>query len=95
MDVAIAKLNRGGWVHIFPEGSRSRDGGSTMGSIKRGIARLGSHFLLYAYCLRPNLIFLLGVVRDWVWYDSVRSDSISNYQTRVEPTKQLGKGSLV
>ncbi|XP_023747164.1 uncharacterized protein LOC111895309 isoform X1 [Lactuca sativa] len=40
MDVAIAKLNRGGWVHIFPEGSRSRDGGSTMGSIKRGIARL-------------------------------------------------------
>ncbi|CAI9259305.1 unnamed protein product [Lactuca saligna] len=38
-----------------------------MGSIKRGAARLGSHFLLYAYCLRPNLIFLLGVVRDWVW----------------------------
>ncbi|VFR01759.1 unnamed protein product [Cuscuta campestris] len=40
MDMAISKLNRGGWVHIFPEGSRSRDGGKTMGNAKRGIGRL-------------------------------------------------------
>ncbi|CAH2055004.1 unnamed protein product [Thlaspi arvense] len=40
MDMAISKLNSGGWVHIFPEGSRSRDGGKTMGSAKRGIGRL-------------------------------------------------------
>ncbi|KAL3516032.1 hypothetical protein ACH5RR_022934 [Cinchona calisaya] len=40
MDIAISKLNRGEWVHIFPEGSRSRDGGKTIGSIKRGIGRL-------------------------------------------------------
>ncbi|XP_073145861.1 uncharacterized protein [Henckelia pumila] len=40
MDLAISKLNRGGWVHIFPEGSRSRDGGKNMGSTKRGIGRL-------------------------------------------------------
>lgn len=40
MDIAISKLNRGEWVHIFPEGSRSRDGGKTMGSVKRGVGRL-------------------------------------------------------
>ncbi|XP_065854096.1 uncharacterized protein [Euphorbia lathyris] len=40
MDMALAKLNNGGWVHIFPEGSRSRDGGKTMRSSKRGVGRL-------------------------------------------------------
>ncbi|XP_020250470.1 tafazzin-like [Asparagus officinalis] len=40
MDMALSKLNNGGWVHIFPEGSRSRDGGKTLSSSKRGVGRL-------------------------------------------------------
>ncbi|XP_020586740.1 tafazzin-like, partial [Phalaenopsis equestris] len=40
MDMALSKLNNGGWVHIFPEGSRSRDSGKTIGPAKRGIGRL-------------------------------------------------------
>ncbi|MQL97971.1 hypothetical protein Taro_030677 [Colocasia esculenta] len=40
MDMALSKLNNGGWVHIFPEGSRSRDGGRTIASSKRGVGRL-------------------------------------------------------
>ncbi|XP_057439350.1 uncharacterized protein LOC130731163 [Lotus japonicus] len=40
MDMALSKLNHGAWVHIFPEGSRSRDGGKTMSSSKRGVGRL-------------------------------------------------------
>lgn len=40
MDMALSKLNNGGWVHIFPEGSRSRDGGKTISTIKRGVGRL-------------------------------------------------------
>ncbi|KAJ3676165.1 hypothetical protein LUZ60_003577 [Juncus effusus] len=40
MDMALSKLNKGGWVHIFPEGSRSRDGGKTVRPTKRGVGRL-------------------------------------------------------
>lgn len=38
MEVALTKLNRGEWVHIFPEGSRSRDGSLQL--FKRGVGRL-------------------------------------------------------
>ncbi|XP_062207991.1 uncharacterized protein LOC133909538 [Phragmites australis] len=40
MDMALSKLNSGGWVHIFPEGSRSKDGGKTIAPAKRGVGRL-------------------------------------------------------
>ncbi|CAM6120598.1 unnamed protein product [Calypogeia fissa] len=38
MEVALTKLNRGEWVHIFPEGSRSRD--ANLQFFKRGVGRL-------------------------------------------------------
>lgn len=40
IDLAVEKLKKGDWVHIFPEGSRSRDGGKTIQGAKRGIGRL-------------------------------------------------------
>jgi monolysocardiolipin acyltransferase len=49
MDMALSKLNSGGWVHIFPEGSRSRDGGKTIAPAKRGVGRLENRF--FQYCL--------------------------------------------
>lgn len=45
MDMALSKLNSGGWVHIFPEGSRSRDGGKAIAPAKRGVGRLENWFL--------------------------------------------------
>jgi monolysocardiolipin acyltransferase len=35
---AVARLNAGDWVHLFPEGTRTRDG--NMGPIRKGIGRL-------------------------------------------------------
>lgn len=40
IDIALSKLKQGDWVHIFPEGSRSRDGGKSIGTVRRGIGRL-------------------------------------------------------
>ncbi|KAE8733388.1 Subunits of heterodimeric actin filament capping protein Capz superfamily isoform 1 [Hibiscus syriacus] len=48
MDMAISKLNTGGWVHIFPEGICSRNGGKTVRSSKRGVGRR-EFFSLYKY----------------------------------------------
>ena len=47
MRAAEARLNAGDWVHVFPEGTRSRDG--KMGPIRRGIGHL------VAACSSPPL----------------------------------------
>jgi len=46
MDMALSKLNSGGWVHIFPEGSHSTDEGKIIAPAKRGVARLENYFPL-------------------------------------------------
>jgi len=40
MRAAQGRLGAGEWVHIFPEGTRSKDG--KMGPIRRGIGHLAS-----------------------------------------------------
>ena len=44
---AEARLASGDWVHIFPEGTRSRDG--LMGPMRKGVGRL------VASCSQPPL----------------------------------------
>ncbi|CAI5520625.1 unnamed protein product, partial [Closterium sp. Naga37s-1] len=50
MVAAAQRLAEGGWVHIFPEGTRSLDGGQTIGPMRRGVAWLA------AQCAVPPLI---------------------------------------
>ncbi|CAI5975335.1 unnamed protein product [Closterium sp. NIES-65] len=50
MVAAAQQLSNGGWVHIFPEGTRSLDGGRTVGPMRRGVAWLA------AQCTVPPLI---------------------------------------
>uniref|UniRef100_A0A7S0UP00 Phospholipid/glycerol acyltransferase domain-containing protein n=1 Tax=Polytomella parva TaxID=51329 RepID=A0A7S0UP00_9CHLO len=42
MAAAEDRLSAGDWVHIFPEGTRSRNGGREMGPVRKGVGRLVS-----------------------------------------------------
>jgi monolysocardiolipin acyltransferase len=39
MDDVIGKLSQGDWVHMFPEGTRSRSSTAALQSIKLGVGR--------------------------------------------------------
>ncbi|XP_040375093.1 tafazzin isoform X2 [Rosa chinensis] len=85
MDIAISKLNQGGWVHIFPEGSRSRDGGKTLGSPKRGVGS-GMQDIMPIGASFPRIGKRVTVViGDPIYFD----DLLNN-----EGAKHLSRGKL-
>lgn len=61
MDIAISKLNNGGWVYIFLEGSCFWDGGKIMGLVKRGIGRWVIYVLILVILCNVFLLFYFKI----------------------------------
>jgi len=60
MDDVIRKLDEGDWVHMFPEGTRSRDG--KLGRVRLGVSKCVSLGCLVAWLLGGLVAWLLGRV---------------------------------
>ena len=83
MRAAEARLAAGDWVHVFPEGTRSRDG--RMGHARKGVGRLVAACRQTPLGTFPPILKIFGLVMpggQWFWASRLLYDG--GFQLHIE-----------